>query len=483
MPHELTRYLELRAAAAMDARDVACAPAALLLRLEGALERPGSHGVPATAGRITLLAVGRPGEVRTHPDAARAHVVDLPATLLLPGLVNPHTHLDLTHIGPRPFVPGDGPGAGFAAWVDMIRRERRTEAQTIAASVAEGVRLSRAGGVVAVGDIAGAVSGVPSAAAARALRHAGMAGTSYIEFFAVGAGWESRVRAALQVHAQAAAEADGGPVLLGIQPHAPYSVLARAYERALRGVGQPRGSPDVGSPAPSCTHLACTHLGETVAEHELIAHGRGPLADFLERLGLFDQITRAEFGHGRSPVEHLEEVIARHGPTLVHLNHLSDRDISVLASACTRFHRLTGRRICAVCCPRASAYFHPGRPFAHRWRQIRDAGLRVSLGTDSIVTLDTPDRLSPLDEARWVAQTAEGPDERRALLGMITTEAAAVAGIPEESVTFSTAGQTLAGVVGVEVEGPVHSAQSGWEECLRTSARPELLLLSDTITG
>jgi cytosine/adenosine deaminase-related metal-dependent hydrolase len=467
----------------MDALGAAFAPASLLLRLDGAHDTHPHHTLPSAADRLILLAIGRPGDVRTHPDAVRAHVADLPGTMLLPGLINPHTHLDLTHIGPRPFMQDSAPEAGFLGWVDMIRRERLTDPDAIAASVAQGVRLSRAGGVVAVGDIAGAVSGAPSTAAAHALRRSGMAGTSFIEFFALGSAWEHRVQNALGVHAQAVVESTGGSLRIGLQPHAPYSVLACAYERALSSAGQTGANSDrIKTYDISCVP-SCTHLGETTAECELIARGCGPFVDFLQRLGLLDGVTRGEFGLGKSPVEHLGDVIARHGPTLVHLNHLTDRDIDVLASACKRFHGLTGRKICAVYCPRATAYFHPDPPLEHRWRDLRAAGLRVSLGTDSIVNLDTPDRLSPLDEARWVARTVRGEEERRALLGMITTEAAAVVGVAESSVTFSTPGQTLAGVVGVELGSAVVTAQSGWEKALLISAKPNLLLLGRRLMG
>ncbi len=467
----------------MDALGTAFAPASLLLRLEGATDTHAHQAFPSAADRLTLLTIGRPGDVRTHPDAVRAQVADLPGMMLLPGMVNPHTHLDLTHIGPRQFVPGSAPGAGFSGWVDMIRRERLTHPHAIAASVAQGVRLSRAGGVVAVGDIAGAVSGVPSTAAAQALHRSGMAGTSFIEFFALGAAWERRVQSALDVHAQAVAETAGGALRIGLQPHAPYSVLACAYERALSSTGRKGATSEFSGTYNWSRVPFCTHLGETTAESELIARGCGPFVDFLQRLGLLDGVTRGEFGHGKSPVEHLADVIARHGPTLVHLNHLTDRDITELATACKRFYGLTGRKICVVYCPRAAAYFHPDPPLVHRWRDLRAAGLRVSLGTDSIVSLDTPDRLSPLDEARWVARRVEGEDERRALLGMITTEAAGVVGVAEASVTFSTASQTLAGVVGVELGSVVPTAQSGWERVLLISAKPNLLLLGRRFAG
>src|SRR6185503_20090921 len=83
----------------------------------GVCASPGSVLVEfSTPGAAVLLAAGPSGEVRRHSAARDATPVPCPDSLLIPGLVNAHTHLDLTHIGPQPHDP-----AGFLPWVDMIR--------------------------------------------------------------------------------------------------------------------------------------------------------------------------------------------------------------------------------------------------------------------------------------------------------------------------------------------------------------------------
>src|SRR5690606_3253336 len=116
--------------------------------------------------------------------AATARRIDRRRSVIVPGLVNAHTHLDLTHLGPSPHDPADG----FMAWVDRIRAGRLAGDAEIEASVALGARLSRRGGVVAVGDIAGAPAGRCSLAPLRALRASGLIGTSYLEYFGIGRG-------------------------------------------------------------------------------------------------------------------------------------------------------------------------------------------------------------------------------------------------------------------------------------------------------
>src|ERR1700748_615688 len=76
--------------------------------------------------------------------------------VLLPGLVNAHTHLELSAL--RGQVPG---GAGFVPWVEQLigtRAESRPEDD--AAAVERAVQELDAFGTVAVGEVSNALSAV-----------------------------------------------------------------------------------------------------------------------------------------------------------------------------------------------------------------------------------------------------------------------------------------------------------------------------------
>ena len=385
----------------------------------------------ATSGELTLAALGPTDQIATSTRWTGVPVADHRRSLLVPGLVNAHTHLDLTHIGPRPHDPS----AGFAVWIDMVRRERLSDEASIAAAVRRGVDLSLAGGTVLVGDIAGAVGGQASPFAGSALLADGrINAVSYAEFFAIGPPWRARVAKALRVFRQirrGGEAASRARVVSGLSAHAPYSVGLAAYDRVF---ARTTGSP------------LCTHLAESAAEHALVAEGTGPFCELLGQLGLWDEQARADFGKGLSPVAHLTGYLAFGSFAAVHCNDLSDDDFGTLSALFSH----------VIYCPRASAYFGAERHFGpHRYHSMPDACISVALGTDSIVNLDTPGRISVWDEMRFL-YGRDGTDPV-SLLRRGTTEGAFVLGRATQPFTFIPLG-TLAGLVAIPVPQPNSAA-------------------------
>ncbi len=426
---QITRY---EALAAVDAAGFEVAPASLLVeRLEG-------RG-------IRLLAAGTPEQTRGHPAWGHARVVSLPRSVLIPGLVNAHTHLDLTHIGPRPFEAS----GGLVGWVGMIGQQRHVASDAIAASVRRGIELSLAGGTVAVGDIAGAPLGRPSLAPFRALAESRLAGVSFLEFFGIG----NRLAASMEGLGGVldSFPSEGDRVRLGLQPHAPNTIDLALYRYAAEEAVR-RGLP------------LCTHLAETPEEREFVARGTGPQRVMLERLGIWDESILEHVGKGLHPVEHLAGVLGAAPFLVAHVNDCDDAAIRTLAR--------TGTSV--AYCPRASAYFGAERHFGpHRYREMLSAGINVALGTDSIVNLPAGAAgsagMSILDEMRFLHRR-DGTDARL-LLAMGTVNGARALGLEAGAFTFGAGGE-LAGLVSVEVEG---SADSYGRAILESDAPARLL--------
>jgi aminodeoxyfutalosine deaminase len=428
-------FCRIDAAAAADGRGAAFAPVSVLL----GPARTGQSG-----SRRVLAAIGLPGEVDQHPGASRAARIDRPDCLLIPALVNAHSHLDLTHIGPRPYDAA----AGFGSFVDLVRRERRADDDGVRASVARGIALSGAGGVVGMGDIAGAPQGSPSAIPYRTLADSGLAGVSYLEFFAIGAG-EQRGRDRIVEGLRGAFADTRDPVVLGVQPHAPTTVSLSTYGWMLR-------HPELGH------RRLSTHLAETPSENEFIAHGRGTHRAFLESLGLWEDRMLEEVGRGRSPVEHMGAVLAQAPFLCAHVNDASDKDIELLAGTPTS----------VAYCPRASDYFRTQDHFGpHRYRDMLAAGINVCLGTDSIINLPPgTGRLSTLDEARFLY--GRDKTDPVTLLKMATINGAKALGLDESAFAFQI-GAGLAGIVAVPLEAV--NGLTPLAAALSSDSEPELL--------
>lgn len=445
------RFLRVNAAGVFDAAGVAVAPGSILLELT----KPRHDHLPGLrcAAQTKVLAVGTPAHVDRHPAATSDDLdtIERPTSVLIPGLVNAHTHLDLSHLGP---VPHD-PDGGFITFIDKVRSGRRPDGEGLAEAVQLGIDLSVRGGVVAIGDIAGAPGGFPALTPFQTLVASGLAGVSYLEFFAIGKGEAAgleRLEGAHKVWNLHGGTNDGRALRLGLQPHAPYSVSLDAYMKAAELAGR---------------HLPlCTHLAETADEREFVAHATGRQRQFLERMGVWDDLILRHVGKGRRPVDHLMPVLRKAPVLCVHLNDLNERDIDGLVQA----------NATAVYCPRASAYFRAPDVFGpHRYRDLLRAGVPVALGTDSIMGLPAgfeSERLSTLDEMRLLYRR-DGEDATT-LLAMATTHGARVLGLSDACVRLGL-GNTPRGLVAVDIGEPTHSASL--EAALRGTSAPEPIVV------
>ncbi len=383
---------------------------------------------PHDAGRSRLVHIAPPNA----PDAPDAdHVLDRSDAVLLPGLVNAHSHLDLTAVGPLPHDPGDG----FVNWVRTVIRARPIEGERIRDAVASGVGKSLAGGVVAVGDILGAAGGRPCTAGLAALARSPLEGVGFVEFFGIGARAAEGAQALHAIVRELAAWPPGARIRPGLHPHAPNTVSLPVYEEAA-ALAERDGLP------------ISTHLAETPEERAFVGAGTGPQRDLLESMGIWDDAELAHIGRGLHPVAHLAPVLARTPFVVAHVNDADDDAIATLART----------RASVAYCPRASAYFGaPSRTGPHRFRDMLDGGVNICLGTDSIINLDTPDRITPLDDARLLARTT-GTDPRM-LIAMMTTRGALALGLDAGRYRFTRepgsesppGGHPIAGLVAVPV--------------------------------
>ena len=363
-------------------------------------------------------------------DEESTTIIDLPHHAIMPALVNAHCHLDLSHIGNVPGVDS------FLDFIDIVRDRRASTDDEIAESVRLGIRLLRAGGTAAVGDIGGAGSLVPL----RVMRDKCMAGTSFLEVF--GQGERQSLAIAQLQDAIAKVQRQKNGVTFGLQPHAPYSCGKVVYNFAAK-TGLPLS----------------THLAETLEELEFVESATGPLAELLQRLDAWDDTITSQSAH---PIDYLATTLRKVPLIAAHLNYAEDAHLELLAG----WDQLT-----VAYCPRASTYFgHED----HRYRDMLDTGIRVALGTDSLMCLDTPDRMSVLDDMRFLFQR-DGFDART-LLRMATIDGAIALGI-DANLFRLTPGRS-AGLIAVSTEGANEKDDTALECVLQNNRAPEWVVSS-----
>jgi len=334
---------------------------------------------PLERGTVTLE-----GEriAAIEPRGERTADHDLGNVALLPGLVNAHTHLDLS--GLRGKCP---PTPDFIAWLRAVIRHRRgSTAEQVQVDIRAGLAEALRYGTTLVGDIAPAGASWPIFGAAP------LRAVVYYELLGLP---EARCRESLTA-AQDWLEAHPRTLTCcpGWSPHAPYSVAGSG----LRAAGTWNHAP-----LPLAIHLA-----ETLAEKELLETHSGPFVSFLEELGVWapEQLA-GDWGD-------VLRVTAAAGPVAyVHANYLPpDAPIPPGGSV--------------VFCPRTHAAFgHPRHPFP----AFLARGIRVALGTDSLAS--NPD-LDVLAEARFTH--AHYPKvSGEALLRMATLAGAEALGWADET--------------------------------------------------
>ncbi len=308
------------------------------------------EGPPLEGGLITI-AGDRIVSIDTRPP--RPPDLDLGNVAVLPGLVNAHTHLDLS--GLRGRLP---PGVDFTGWLrGVIRHRRSLTPPQVEAAIQAGLAESLAHGTTLIGDIAGQGLSWPLVAAAP------LWGVVFYELLGL-----PKDRARLAWHAARTWLRDHPATATcrpGLSPHAPYSLRASLF-RATAAFARRHHLP------------VAIHLAETAAEQELLQRHQGPLRDFLADLGVWDAA-----GLIRRP-EDLPGVFADTVPTaFIHGNYLSS-NVSIAPGSTV------------VYCPRTHAAFgHPPHPLP----DLLAAGVRIALGTDSLAS--NPD-LDVLAEARFL---------------------------------------------------------------------------------
>ncbi len=271
--------------------------------------------------------------------------------VLMPGLINAHTHLELPSLGDH------GRSKTFPDWIlNLIRDTRYLRRQDFRSAAVENIGMLIQSGTTTVGEIC--THGVSQAL----LKRNGIRAVVFHEIIGMGGGFDVPLPS----------RSDSALVGVGLSPHSPYTVS----EQALRSIS-----------ALSQKHKIklAMHIAESKDEIRLLQRKKSGLG----RIYQFAKWDLDSAPKGPSPIEYLSR-IGFLSPALlaIHAVQVTNHDIAMIRKA----------NVSIAHCPRSNRIIGVGRmPL----KKILDAGIPVGLGTDSLASSPS---LNMWDEMRFALQ-------------------------------------------------------------------------------
>ncbi|MEP9411782.1 MAG: amidohydrolase family protein [Candidatus Brocadia sp.] len=364
--------------------------------------------------------IGTFGEIKALADIDK--IIDLGNAVILPGLINVHTHLDLTNL--HNCIK---PTSNFTHWIFQLLGARiRWKEGDYTSSIETGIKLCIEAGTTTVADIANTEYSFS------VLKKSPLRKVVYKEIIDLNPDHAkdviTKIRSELSEHdynklmsrnfkyppvsPRKRGDNEGGsyrsPDLtsrnfkaeilrsfhslrmtnntkkchserseesnlfrIGLSPHAPYSVSKELYQ-AIAQYARETNIP------------VCTHTAETLDEIEFLTKGTGSFPTFLRQLRAIPASWQPP---GLTPIHYLKGTgMLDNRPLLIHCNYITDEEISLIKSS--------GASV--AFCPRSHRFFGHTN---HSVQKLLDAGVNVGLGTDSLASNDS---LSILDEMKFL---------------------------------------------------------------------------------
>jgi cytosine/adenosine deaminase-related metal-dependent hydrolase len=276
--------------------------------------------------------------------------------VLLPGLVNAHTHLELTAM--RGFLED----LDFRRWILRLTNARRAvlDRDALLDSARYGLEEGIRAGITSYADTS------ESGVVMQAMREAGVRGIMYQEVFGPDPAQCAESIAGVREKIAGLRYLENALVRVGISPHAPYTVcddLFRESARLARELSLPMA----------------VHVAESDLEQQLVVDASGSFAEGLKRRGI------AVSPRSESPVQLLAGLnVLDLAPLLIHCVRVDGRDIQTIAAS---------RSSVAHCPASNSKLGHGVAPLD----EMLNAGIVIGIGSDSMASNN---RMDILEEAR-----------------------------------------------------------------------------------
>jgi cytosine/adenosine deaminase-related metal-dependent hydrolase len=312
-------------------------------------------------GRVAAVGSGAAPESERGTRAVDRSPVDLGSRAIMPGVVNAHTHLELSWM--RDVVPA---ADRMSEWIATLMAARRDAHRDDPLAIGGAVADLRRFGTSVVGDISNTFASVPSLAASP------LAACVFYEMLGFADDSPAARVAGKRDMARAIAR---DRVRISLVPHSPYSVSPALFRELATLANQDESRISV-------------HVGESRDEIEFLRDATGTFRELLERLNLW---TGEWHAPGTGAAEYLDRFGLINSRTLVvHAVQLRDDELKLVAD----------RSATIVTCPRSNAWVGAGAPPVSRFY---GSGAKVAVGTDSLASSPDLNVFAELRELRRLA--------------------------------------------------------------------------------
>ncbi|MGM0619702.1 MAG: amidohydrolase family protein [Bacteroidota bacterium] len=269
--------------------------------------------------------------------------------ILVPGFVNSHCHLELSHLkGKIPEITGMG---GFLAAINRLRIE---EPEAVEEAAEKANRQLVANGIVAVGDISNSSLMLETKRNSKIFYH------TFAEAFGF---HPSRAERAFSMANFVKEMCNEFGLSASVVPHSPYSVSAELFKK-------------INVNASAENSLLSIHNQESRAEEQFFSDGSGLIASHLkDNLGIDISHWRPT---GKSPLlTTLNFLPAQNQLLLVHNTFMAESDILELKQ------QRAAENTFFVLCPNSNLHIENALPPVPLFQKH---GLNICLGTDSLAS-------------------------------------------------------------------------------------------------
>ena len=280
-------------------------------------------------------------EITSHKSQVTSEV-ERHSGIIIPGFVNTHCHLELSHLKGK---VGEKKGlTGFIS--ELVPMRGKFSVEEIKSTIISAEDEMRRNGIVAVGDISNNDHSFEQKKKKNISYH------TFIEAFDLD---PSKAKATFDTAVNLQSVISN--LQSSLTPHAPYSVSGKLME-LIDNLKQP---------------LLSIHNQETASENELFLSGTGPLAEMMQKAGVdLDSKRRAK----NSLLFILGALIESKKILLVHNTYTSKEDIELI-----KHYASADELDVTLClCPRANLYIENHLPDIP---MFMNEGMKLTLGTDS----------------------------------------------------------------------------------------------------